>query len=66
MPRSNRQPRRKATAFSINDLSLYFLIRGIGIATLIIDRDCRKVLGPLRPRLVLQKGQAVLAGFLGG
>ncbi|RZT97725.1 amino acid/amide ABC transporter ATP-binding protein 2 (HAAT family) [Rivibacter subsaxonicus] len=37
-------------------------IRGSGIATLIVDRDYRKVLARSDRALVLQKGQAVLAG----
>jgi branched-chain amino acid transport system ATP-binding protein len=37
-------------------------IRGAGIATLIVDRDYRKVLARCDRALVLQKGQAVLAG----
>jgi branched-chain amino acid transport system ATP-binding protein len=37
-------------------------IRGSGIATLIVDRDYRKVLSRSDRALVLQKGQAVLAG----
>ncbi|MBL8349365.1 MAG: ABC transporter ATP-binding protein [Burkholderiaceae bacterium] len=37
-------------------------IRGSGIATLIVDRDYRKVLARCDRALVLQKGQAVLAG----
>ena len=37
-------------------------IRAAGIATLIVDRDYRKVLARSDRALVLQKGQAVLAG----
>ena len=37
-------------------------IRGAGIATLIVDRDYRRVLARCDRALVLQKGQAVLAG----
>jgi branched-chain amino acid transport system ATP-binding protein len=37
-------------------------IRSAGIATLIVDRDYRKVLARCDRALVLQKGQAVLAG----
>ncbi len=37
-------------------------IRATGIATLIVDRDYRKVLARCDRALVLQKGQAVLAG----
>jgi branched-chain amino acid transport system ATP-binding protein len=37
-------------------------IRASGIATLIVDRDYRKVLAHADHALVLQKGQAVLAG----
>jgi branched-chain amino acid transport system ATP-binding protein len=37
-------------------------IRAAGIATLIVDRDYRKVLARCDRALVLQKGQAVLAG----
>ena len=37
-------------------------IRGDGIATLIVDRDYRKVLAQSDRALVLQKGQVVLAG----
>ena len=37
-------------------------IRGAGIATLIVDRDYRKVLAHADRALVLQKGKAVLAG----
>ena len=37
-------------------------IRQSGIATLIVDRDYRKVLARSDRALVLQKGQAVLAG----
>jgi len=37
-------------------------IRASGIATLIVDRDWRKVLARADRALVLQKGQAVLAG----
>jgi branched-chain amino acid transport system ATP-binding protein len=37
-------------------------IRAAGIATLIVDRDYRKVLAHSDQALVLQKGQAVLAG----
>src|SRR3990167_4502894 len=37
-------------------------IRGAGIATLIVDRDYRKVLARADRALVLQKGQVVLAG----
>jgi len=37
-------------------------IRGSGIATLIVDRDYRKVLARSDRALVLQKGQVVLAG----
>ena len=37
-------------------------IRGSGIATLIVDRDYRRVLAQSDRALVLQKGQAVLAG----
>ena len=37
-------------------------ISGSGIATLIVDRDYRKVLARADRALVLQKGQVVLAG----
>jgi branched-chain amino acid transport system ATP-binding protein len=37
-------------------------IRGSGIATLIVDRDYRKVLAQSDRAVVLQKGQVVLAG----
>ena len=37
-------------------------IRGSGIATLIVDRDWRKVLGRSDRAVVLQKGQVVMAG----
>ena len=37
-------------------------IRGAGIATLIVDRDYRRLLARCDRALVLQKGQAVLAG----
>ena len=37
-------------------------IRGAGIATLIVDRDYRRVLARCDRALVLQKGQAVLTG----
>jgi branched-chain amino acid transport system ATP-binding protein len=37
-------------------------IRGSGIATLIVDRDWRKVLQHSDRALVLQKGQVVLQG----
>ena len=37
-------------------------IRQSGIATLIVDRDYRKVLAHSDTALVLQKGQVVLAG----
>jgi branched-chain amino acid transport system ATP-binding protein len=37
-------------------------IRGAGIATLIVDRDYRRVLAHSDRALVLQKGQAVLQG----
>ena len=37
-------------------------IRGAGIATLIVDRDYRRMLARCDRALVLQKGQAVLAG----
>ena len=37
-------------------------IRDSGIATLIVDRDYRKVLAHSDRALVLQKGQVVLAG----
>ena len=37
-------------------------IRGSGIATLIVDRDYRKVLAHSDRALVLQKGQVVLTG----
>jgi branched-chain amino acid transport system ATP-binding protein len=37
-------------------------IRAAGIATLIVDRDYRKVLARSDRALVLQKGQAVLEG----
>ena len=37
-------------------------IRATGIATLIVDRDFRRVLGQSDRALVLQKGQAVLSG----
>ena len=37
-------------------------IRGSGIATLIVDRDYRRVLGQSDHALVLQKGQVELAG----
>ena len=37
-------------------------IRGSGMATLIVDRDYRKVLANCDRALLLQKGQAVLAG----
>jgi branched-chain amino acid transport system ATP-binding protein len=37
-------------------------IRGDGIATLIVDRDFRKVLAQSDRALVLQKGQVVMAG----
>jgi branched-chain amino acid transport system ATP-binding protein len=40
-------------------------IRATGIATLIVDRDYRKVLARCDRALVLQKGQAVLAGASG-
>ena len=40
-------------------------IRSSGIATLIVDRDYRKVLARCDQALVLQKGQAVLAGPAG-
>jgi branched-chain amino acid transport system ATP-binding protein len=37
-------------------------IRKSGIATLIVDRDCRRVLAHADQALVLQKGQVVLQG----
>jgi len=37
-------------------------IRSSGIATLIVDRDWRKVLARSDRALVLQKGQVVMAG----
>ena len=37
-------------------------IRSAGIATLIVDRDYRRVLARCDKALVLQKGQTVLAG----
>jgi branched-chain amino acid transport system ATP-binding protein len=37
-------------------------IRASGIATLIVDRDYRRVLAQADRALVLQKGQAVLQG----
>ncbi len=37
-------------------------IRATGIATLIVDRDHRKVSRALRPLVVLEKGRVVLAG----
>jgi branched-chain amino acid transport system ATP-binding protein len=38
-------------------------IRKSGIATLIVDRDYRRVLAHADQALVLQKGQAVLQGM---